>query len=364
MNHEASVLDRSKDESKNESRLDESSREESALQRSSREQSARLEIRPAAGKRRGILANSHDQHCVIFHLICLAAYAGAFWLYLHPGAAGISGPWSRAAFVMAAALLLGWISGIDIGVNFHNHSHRRIFTSHFLNQWFGRFWTVSAGWPSFFWEYAHVTVHHANLLHENDWTLPRHNLNGEFEDFRVYALVAWPWRYMVHLWNDLIANPGRRRKALREFAIFLPLWSIPFWIDPVMALWLWALPHWVANCLVMAPGMYVQHSGCVRKSPARPVSHSTVFLAKFFNYTMFNIGYHLEHHDHPRVHWSELPALHERLKMELIDGGAHVVPYGFYFASILLAGPPERRSRFAEQDVRYKPAPHSTTNVA
>ena len=130
-----------------------------------------------------------------------------------------------------------------------------------------------------------------------------------------------------------------RRKSLRELAIFLVLWSIPFWIDPVMALWLWVLPHWIANALVMGSGMYVQHSGCVEKTPAKPVSHSTVFVSNFFNLTMFNIGFHLEHH--------------MRLKQIMIDGGAHVVPYGNYHVTFLLAGDDERRKHFAEQDSRY-----------
>jgi fatty acid desaturase len=304
-------------------------------------------------KHRGILANPQDLHCVIFHVACLASYVCAFWLYEHPKQAGITGPWSRTAFVVASALMLGWISGINVGVNFHNHSHRRIFTSPFVNQWFGRIWTFSGGWPSFFWEYSHVTVHHANLLGAEDWTLPKRKLDGSFEDFRRYALAHWPWRYANHIFRELSSRRSLRWKALSEFAIFLALWSIPFWIDPIMALWLWVLPQWIGNVMVMAPGMYVQHSGCVRKSPERPVSHSNVFLSNFFNFTMFNIGYHLEHHDYPRVHWSELPELHKRLKEQMIDGGTHVVPYGFYFASFLLAGNAERRARFAAQDLGY-----------
>jgi len=300
-----------------------------------------------------ILTHPQDVHCVIFHTACLGAYACAFWLYHHPTLAGVTGPWSRAAFVIASASLLGWITGINVGVNFHNHSHRGIFTSAFVNRWFGRFWTFSGGWPSFFWEYSHVTVHHTRLLSNEDWTLPRKNADGSFEDFRRYVFLHWPWRCMVHLRRDLISRRSLRGKSLREFAIFLALWSIPFWFDPIMALWLWVFPQWIANAWVMGSGMYVQHAGCIAKSPERPVSHSNVFLSKFFNLTMFNIGYHLEHHEHPRVHWSELPELHNRLKKDLIDGGAHVVPYGNYHASFLLAGPPQRRIRFAEQHLGY-----------
>jgi fatty acid desaturase len=309
--------------------------------------------RGVAFSRWRILSHPQDLHCVLFHVLCLAAYACAFWLYLHPKLAGITGSWSRIAFVAASAALLGWISGADVGVNFHNHSHRPIFASHFLNRWFGRIWTFSGGWPSFFWEYAHVTIHHANLLTTDDWTLPKQNSDGSFEDFRRYMFTHWPWRVMTHFWRNLIARRSLRRKAFRELAIFLALWSIPFWIDPVMAIWLWVLPHWIANALVMASGMYVQHAGCVPKSSARPVSHSTVFVSKFFNLTMFNIGFHLEHHDHPRVHWSELPMLHERLKRDMIDGGAHVVPYGLHHASFLLAGDDARKKRFAEQASGY-----------
>jgi fatty acid desaturase len=304
-----------------------------------------------------ILADPQDRHCVIFHILCLATYAGAFWLYQHPQLAGITGPWSRGAFVVATAVMLGWISGIDVGVNFHNQSHRAIFTSQFANRWFARFWTFSGGWPSFFWEYCHVTIHHARLLAADDWTLPKQNADGSFENFQRYLLSHWPWRLGMHLGKDLVARKTLRRKSLRELAIFLALWSIPFWIDWKMAIWLWVLPHWIANALVMASGMYVQHSGCVPKTAARPMSHSTVFVSRFFNLTMFNIGFHLEHHDHPRVHWSLLPQLHERLKQEMIDGGAHVVPYGNYHASFLLAGDEARRKIFDEQALGYISSP-------
>jgi len=300
-----------------------------------------------------IVSHPQDWHCVIFHVICLAAYVCAFWLYLHPSVAHITGPWSRLGFIAASAVVLGWISGIDVGVNFHNHSHRPIFRSAFGNRWFGRLWTFSGGWPSFFWEYCHVTIHHTNLLSDDDWTLPKKNADGSFENFQRYLFAHWPWRLTRHLWKALTARQSLRRRALRELAIFLALWSIPFWIDPVMALWLWVLPHWLANAFVMNSGMYVQHSGCLEKTPAKPLSHSAVFVSNFFNVTMFNIGFHLEHHEHPRVHWSELPKLHESLKLSMIEGGTHIVPYGNYHAAFLLAGDDDRRQLFDAQDLRY-----------
>jgi len=69
-----------------------------------------------------------------------------------------------------------------------------------------------------------------------------------------------------------------------------------------MAVFLWALPHWIANAFVMNSGMYVQHAGCVPKTPAKPVSHSTVFCIELFPTSRCSTSaFTPEHHDHPRV---------------------------------------------------------------
>lgn len=316
---------------------------------------------PAETSRRRIFARPEDVHCVIFHLLVLACYACAFWIWFHPLQFGIDGPWSRAAFVVSAAFLCGWISGVDVGVNFHNHAHRRIFRAPALNRCFGRIWTFSGGWPSFFWEHAHVTVHHACLLESEDWTVARRRADGRFENLYRYILLHWPWRYAVHLFRDFRggrAGPAGGRKALYELTIFLGLYSIPFWIDPWMALCLWVLPHWVANVVTMGSGMYVQHAGCEVKSPEQPLRHSNSFLSPFFNRTMFNIGYHSVHHDFPGVHWADLPSFHDEHAERLAEGGAHIVPYGYYGAARILSSVFDRggaEERFASDAVELKP---------
>jgi len=301
-----------------------------------------------------LLSHPSDLHCILFHGLLLAGYALAFWIYLHPVETGIETTADRAAFIAAAALMLGWISGIDVGVNYHNHSHRPIFRSKFLNRWFGRCWTVSGGWPEYFWWYAHVVVHHKRLLSQTDWTLPKKTSSGEWEHLIRYSLLHWPWRNIVHLWSEFRpSNAGwpKSRQALKELSIFLALWSIPFWIDVNMAIWLWVLPQWIGNVLVMGPGMYAQHAGCEEPGEHHDYRHSTTFVSRFFNLIMFNIGYHAEHHSHPGVHWSELPEFHESIKSQLIEEGAHVVPFGYYKGGYLLSRGSEE---FHLQDPRYQ----------
>ncbi len=317
-----------------------------------------------------ILTHPDDLHCVAYHLGVLAAYAAAFWIYLNPEATGIDSLSERLAFVAAAALMLGWISGIDVGVNFHNHVHRPVFRYGWLNRWFGRIWTFSGGWPSFFWEHSHVTVHHDNVLGPTDWTLPRVREDGTPENVFVYSLVHWPWRYARHLWQDFRSGrggPGVGRKAVRELAIFAVLYSIPFFIDPWMALGLWVLPHFIGNVAVMGPGMCAQHFGCHERTADEPYAHSNTFLAKFFNLTMFNIGYHIEHHDHPLVHWTALPRLHERIKRELVEGGGHVVGFGYYRGGQLLSSffDRERGERiFLDPHPEYRKPPETSKRPA
>ena len=321
--------------------------------------------RTTPGRRQsGLFAHPEDKHCAVFHGVVVLCYATAFWLYLHPNATGLDGPWQRAAFVVAAAFLLGWISGINVGVNFHNHAHKPIFRSRRIGLWFERFWTVTGGWPAFYWAHSHVTVHHQNLLGERDWTMPRRRPDGRFENIYRYVFCHWPWRFLPHLARDFFGREApnwMRRKAAKEGLYFLVLWSVPFWIDPGMALCLWVLPHWIANGVIMGSGMYVQHAGCQPKSDAVPFRHSNAFTSRFFNLTMFNIGYHVCHHDYDQVHWSALPRFHERMKRRHVERGVHVVPYGYFHAAHLCSTPGRTEigfQRFVNDQARgYEPAP-------
>lgn len=293
-----------------------------------------------SGARQPLLARPEDVHCVVFHALTLSMYGAGFWIWLHRPSLGIDGVLESAAFGGGAALLLGWASGIEVGVNFHNHTHRRIFRRPWMNRWFARTWTVSAGWPAYFWQYAHVVVHHRHLLEDEDWTLPRRRPDGTWENFFVYCLAHWPWRYARHLWRDLrepVASPAVARRARRELALFALLFSVPFWIDPVMGLVLWLLPAWIANVLVVAPGMVAQHAGREAPGEGHTYRHSNVFRSRLFNTLMFNIGFHAEHHTHPHVHWADLPAVHRQVADELARDGAHVVPFGYYRAGFLLS---------------------------
>ncbi|HUQ70408.1 MAG TPA: fatty acid desaturase, partial [Planctomycetaceae bacterium] len=199
-------------------------------------------------------------------------------------------------------------------------------------------WTFSGAWPAIMWKHAHVTVHHAHVLEDCDWTVPHRRADGKFESHWIYCLFHWPYRYYWHFLQDLRTGRGGdrfRREFPKELTIHLALWSIPFWIDPVMAIWLWVVPQVWAN-ITMGSGMYVQHVGCVVPTADHPYRHSNDCLSKFFNLTHFNIGYHIEHHSFAHIHWCDLPALHEALQAHLKADDACEVNMGYFHAGDLI----------------------------
>lgn len=317
-------------------------------------------------KKLHFLSHQEDVHCIIFHILVLSSYLAAFWIYLHPAQAGLDSGGEIFAFIAASALMLGWISGIDVGVNYHNHVHREIFRSPTMNLWFARFWPVVGGWPAFCWKHSHTTVHHNNILGPEDWTLPRQNKNGEIESLFIYSIALWPWRSIPCLRQDARNQRFENlstQEISKETFFFLIIWTAPFFVDPPMALCLWVLPQLIANTAVMGPGMYAQHYGCTEPDKRQKFTHSNTFLSQFFNLTMFNIGYHIEHHQWPLAHWSILPRIHARNKQRIIEGGGHIVPFGYYRGGQLLSAwfLPERGHRIflTKQPDIYQAASHA-----
>lgn len=311
--------------------------------------------RPAVSLWPRLLSHDEDVHLLMFLALAIINYISAFYIYLNFDSLISNGIWPKVFYILGVGTMLGWTAGVNLGVVYHNHLHRGAFRSAGLNRWVGRLWTLPSGWPSFFWQYKHVVVHHRHVGEAQDWVQPR--MQGDrYESIYHYVFCHWPWRYARHILDDLARADARfRRRALRELAIFLPFWLAPFAVDPVLGLGLWLYPHWFGSAFILGAGMYTQHAGGTTRDKH---SASTTFLSEFFNLTMFNVGYHTEHHAHPSVHWSELPGLHERLRGELIQGGAHVVSYGSYRAASLLSalfGRDAAFDAFRQQHPEYAP---------
>jgi fatty acid desaturase len=68
------------------------------------------------------------------------------------------------------------------------------------------------------------------------------------------------------------------------------------------------IPHQYAAWGIVSTN-YFQHDGCDEN---HPYNHSRNFTGNFFNFIMFNNGYHGAHHMQPGLHWSLLPDFYEK----------------------------------------------------
>jgi len=100
---------------------------------------------------------------------------------------------------------------------------------------------------------------------------------------------------------------------------------------------------------------------CSEDPPAEPVRHSIVFVSNFFNLTMFNIGFHLEHHENPGSIGQNYRNFHQTAsRRSSFTGERHVVPFGNYHAAFYSRGDEDRENDPTEQDPRYTSNDHCT----
>ncbi len=165
------------------------------------------------------------------------------------------------AFVHGAALLL-FPSPITIAVGMwwnantiaHNFIHRPFFTSRWLNRFFSFYLSLVLGLPQTIWRARHL-AHHA----DRDWKL--------------------------RLTPQLIVE---------GLGVGL-LWAIIAIHAPKFFL------------LAYIPGYAAGLALCYLQGKYEHVRGTTSHYGALYNLLFFNDGYHVEHHDHPGVHWRDLP---------------------------------------------------------
>jgi fatty acid desaturase len=213
-------------------------------------------------------------------------------------------PWLRPAWITAAAVLC-----FRAHVVIHNHIHFRIFRRELANSVFHVAAALARGHTVCDTLLPHIHNHHPLRGRQGDWVSP--DLAGEAQG---------PWRILRYILVSTYTMQRERRrpgvseltvlprsyrrsrpfeKSLLGFAILLSL----AW-DWRMFLLHQALPWMLSLAMLVAINLF-QHDGC---DPESDSGHSRNFRGRWLNAFCFNNGYHTLHHDHPRMHWSDLPA--------------------------------------------------------
>ncbi len=212
---------------------------------------------------------------------------------------------------------------IACGTIAHNHNHCPTFDSKRANNVFGHVLTIFYGYPTMMWVPTHNLNHHQFVNCRGDATITwrytnRHNLLVAATYFFVSSYFQREpiERYVQRARQS---NQNLYRRILFQYAFwgafFLGtlLLSIALHFHERLGFFVWffslVVPAFCSVSVIMFFN-YIQH---VHTHGGSERDHSRNFTSQLFNFCFFNNGYHTAHHDHPGLHWSELPAAHAKI---------------------------------------------------
>ena len=190
----------------------------------------------------------------------------------------------------------------------HHHQHLFTFRSKTLNRLLEFFYALHTGVTTHLWRLHHVLGHHLNFLDqekdESRWKRKDGTQMGVFEYTLNVAITAYPRGFGV----------GKRYpKQLKPFLVFtgitFAIVALLVWYKPVAGLFLFVIPM-ITSLLFTSYVTYAHHTGLDTDNEFEASYNN---LNPLYNVLTGNLGYHTAHHHKQGVHWSKLPALHEKI---------------------------------------------------
>jgi fatty acid desaturase len=197
----------------------------------------------------------------------------------------------------------------------HNHSHVPIFTSNALNFVFNLILTIAKGHSSTTVIVPHNFNHHVYSGSAEDWI----NTDLAGQGPGLVRLIRYIWR-ASRMMSKERAKEGTPRlpQALARSLAFERATLFAFCLVAIAVDWkrfvfLIAIP-WLFAMAALVGVNLLQHDGC---RPGDPFQDSRNFLSPLGNWLLFNNGYHMAHHLKPSLHWSLLPAEHQKFESRI-----------------------------------------------
>ena len=268
--------------------------------------SAFLEAR-AAGH---LLAYQEDRRTLVWTLLCMPGLGALH--YAFPSLSWVLLPFSLY-FSLAAAVIA------------HNHNHCPTFTRDWLNIAFGNWISIFYGYPTYAWIPTHNLNHHRFVNRVGDSTITWRHTNehhaavastyffvstyhqagpiGEYVG-KARARSGRDWKYLTIVLQYVCFVGAHVALAglgclLHGRALGLRQYFMGFFAPALFALWAIMFIN------------YTQHVHC---DAWDPYNHSRNFVSPSLNYLLFNNGYHTVHHNNAALHWSLLPAAHQKIE--------------------------------------------------
>ncbi len=266
-----------------------------------------------------------------------------FWAFvLFPSVAAVQFIWPQLAGWM---LPIGLYMGFCYGVFSHYHNHTPIFARKRHNALFAAYLSFFYGYPTFAWIPTHNLNHHRFVNKPGDATITwRYSRQNTWTVAWTYFFVSSYWQagpIKEYLGKAKARNPKLYRQAIGQYvAVFggqLAMLVLAIALHGAKTgTWVYAsaflLPAFFALWSMMFIN-YIQHVHC---DPWSKHNHSRNFVSPYANFLVFNSGYHSVHHENSGAHWSELPAMHEKIADQIDPALNQASIFGFCIRSYLL----------------------------
>ncbi|MCD8529176.1 MAG: fatty acid desaturase [Chitinophagales bacterium] len=220
-------------------------------------------------------------------------------------------------YLIIPIIVINSLLSFTCAIIIHNTVHAPIF--------------VSKRWNKFFQIVLSFTYGHSVSAYVSGHNFSHHKYTQSAKDSIRTSKMRFKWNFLNQLLFFFVVAPAVVRDE-NAFAKLMykekPSWFCQYALEmalvvsvklaliilhPLAGICVFVLPHLYAVWGILGTN-YWQHDGCDQE---HPYNHTRNFTHPFLNYIAFNNGFHSAHHDKPNLHWSLLPAYHEK----------NIVPY-------------------------------------
>lgn len=217
--------------------------------------------------------------------------------------------------------VLSWAYCWNLQCISHNFIHNPFFTNVWLNRAFGVLETLCIGMP-------HQLYHHYHLNHHagdndakgpdgttRDWSsIYRYGKGDAPEGFWSYCLLSF-FRVEITPVIRVCIRHGRTHvlQAIVETIVLGACWLTMLAINWRYFVYFYLPSFFFGWVLSYAEG-YLEHFGA---QPGNPFANSVSSYYWLYNLLWFNNGYHQEHHWDPKMHWTRMKELSQRIRPQL-----------------------------------------------
>ena len=191
----------------------------------------------------------------------------------------------------------------------HNHAHVPTFKNKKLNFFMDIALTLLRGASAVFIKIIHNINHHRYEGSEEDWFAPSNEGKGNALKRSLNYIFVTAKRFKVGATQYFEKMDKNFKQTQKIERIALVLFILLLALINIKAFFFFVLPAWIFGNFFLVYTNLIFHKN---SNPQNKFTNSYNFLNRLENRLYFNGGYHSIHHLHPNLHWSELPAAHQR----------------------------------------------------